>query len=90
MAENGTFIVVFLLAVWLIISLCFAIPTAISASRRGMNPLGWGALTFFTWVVGLIIFLICIKPKCDDVKCPACGGMIPKIHVYCPFCGHKD
>ncbi|MGN0474051.1 MAG: hypothetical protein ACI4IJ_03085 [Acutalibacteraceae bacterium] len=81
---------IILFAIWLVISLCFAIPTGISASGRRMNPFGWGALTFFTWVVGLVIFLIYLKPKCDDVKCSACGEMIPRVHVYCPFCGHKD
>lgn len=82
--------VIIVFAILLIISLCFAIPTGISASRRKMNPVGWGALTFFTWVLGLVVFLICLKPKCDDVKCVACGQLIPKNHVYCPFCGHKD
>ncbi len=92
MADNGSSIIglAVFLGILLIISLSFAIPTGISASRRKMNPVGWGALTFFTWLVGLVVFLIFLKPKCDDVKCVACGEWIPKIHVYCPFCGHKD
>lgn len=74
---------------WLAISLGFAIPTGISASKRGMNPVGWGILTFLTWLSGLIIFLLFAKPKADEVSCEACGQRIPRNHVYCPFCGHQ-
>lgn len=72
------------------VSLAFAVPTGVSASKRGMNPLGWGTLAFFTWIVGVVIYLICIKPRRDEVICAACGNSIPRQHVFCPFCGHKD
>lgn len=89
-AEIAIPIVIIPIVMWLAISLAFAIPIGISASRRKMNQFGWGILAFFTWVIGLVIFLIFINPKCDDVKCSSCGEMIPKNHVYCPFCGHND
>lgn len=90
-AGAGTYVaaITTLVAMWLAISLAFAIPVGVSASRRKMNPFGWSILVFFTWAVGLVIFLIFIKPKCDDVKCVSCGEMIPKNHIYCPFCGHS-
>lgn len=77
-------------AIWLTISLAFAVPVAVSASRRKMNPFGWGILAFLAWIPGLIMFLIFMRPKFTDVKCTSCGQMIPKNHIYCPFCGHKD
>ena len=72
------------------ISLAFAVPTGVSASKRGMNALGWGALAFFTWLMGLLLFLLCKNPVIDDVVCVKCGSRIPKNHVYCPFCGYKE
>lgn len=78
------------IAILLTISLGFAIAVGISASKRGMNPVGWGILTFFTWIFGLIIFLLFLNPKVDDVKCAGCGKSIPRNHMYCPFCGYKE
>ena len=84
-------IVFILLAViLLVISLGFAIPIGISASRRGMNAIGWAVLAFFTWIVGLLFFLFNIQPVNTDTLCPVCGNWIPMNHVYCPFCGHRD
>lgn len=89
--SSGSIIAMFIfMAILLTISLGFAIATGISASKRGMNPVGWGILTFFTWITGLIIFLLFAKPKIDVVKCLSCGKSIPRNHVYCPFCGHKE
>lgn len=81
---------IILTAILLGISLGFAIPIGISASRRGMNAVGWGALAFFTWLAGLIIFLLFAQPKRDNVICTACGASIPRVHRFCPFCGHQD
>ncbi len=81
---------IILTAILLGISLGFAIPIGISASRRGMNAVGWGVFAFFTWFTGLIVFLLFAKPKTDDMACSACGQRIPRNHVYCPFCGHRE
>lgn len=89
--SNGATTAMFVcMAILLTISLGFAIATGISASKHGMNPVGWGTLTFFTWIIGLTIFLLVLKPKIDDVKCISCGKSIPRNHVYCPFCGNKE
>lgn len=87
---QGSYATMILMIIWLAISLGFAIPTGISAAKRGMNSVGWGILTFFTWVTGLILFLLFAKPKADEVKCAVCGEKIPRVHVYCPFCGHRE
>lgn len=81
---------IIVLVIWLAISLGLAILTGISASHRNMNSVGWGTLVFFTWMFGLMIYLICIQPKADGVKCPSCGKRIPKMHNYCPYCGVKE
>ena len=74
----------------LAISLGFAIPIGISASHRGMNAIGWAVLAFFTWIVGLVLFLLHLQPVITDMQCPVCGNLIPIQHVFCPFCGHRD
>lgn len=89
--SSGTGIVYIIIVVMLLaISLGFAIPIGICASRRGMNPVGWGVLAFFTWIVGLVLFLLNIQPVMNDMRCPFCGNLIPINHVFCPFCGHRD
>ena len=80
----------FLAVVMIAISLSFAIPIGISASHREMNAIGWAVIAFFTWVVGLVLFLLNIQPIITDVNCPSCGNRIPKEHVFCPFCGYRD
>lgn len=90
MATGNSSVLTILIILWLAGSLGFAIPTGISAAKRGMNPVGWGILTFLTWLSGLIIFLLFAKPKTEEVTCVACGQRIPQIHVYCPFCGHRE
>lgn len=90
MTGQGTGAMMIWFIIWLAISLGFAIPTGISAAKRGMNSAGWGMLTFFTWVMGLILFLLFAKPKADEVTCAACGEKIPRVHVYCPFCGYRE
>ncbi len=74
----------------LAISLGFAIPVGISASHRGMRPIVWAALAFFTWTIGLVLFLLNIQPIITDAPCPGCGNLIPIHHVFCPFCGYRD
>ncbi len=86
-SSNLLFMIAFIL---LAVSLGFAIPIGISASHRGMNAVGWGILAFFTWIAGLVLFLLHLQPVVTDMPCPFCGHLIPIHHVFCPFCGHRD
>lgn len=90
MATGNSSVLMMVIVIWLAGSLGFAIPTGISAAKRGMNAVGWGILAFLTWLSGLIIFLLFAKPKADEVACAACGERIPRNHMYCPFCGHRE
>lgn len=90
MTSGASLLLLLLIAVILLaVSLGFAIPIGVSASHRGMNSIGWAALAFFTWIVGLVLFLLNLQPIITDTPCPACGNMIPIDHVFCPFCGHR-
>jgi hypothetical protein len=86
----STIFFIMIAVILLAVSLGFAVPIGISASHRGMNPIGWAILAFFTWIAGLVLFLLHLQPVISEMQCPVCGNLIPIQHVFCPFCGHRD
>jgi len=58
----------------LIISLALAILVGKDASKRGMNPWGWGIGVFILWIIFLPLYFIVRSRKHNKlIKCPKCG-----------------
>ena len=67
------------------------------------KPFLWALLTLFTWVIGLVVYLIAhsddsaiaLCPTCGSrvkrqyQKCPQCGGPLTSTRAKCPSCGRK-
>lgn len=70
----------------------------IHASNRGRSGFLWGFVTFFTGLLGLVIYLVVLanaadSPSDDDSGaetlrvCPACSSSHPGTPAYCSDCG---
>ena len=56
------------------------------AQKRGeARPLLWALLTLFTWLIGLVIYLI-VHPE-NGIQCPSCGAKVERNFATCPSCG---
>ena len=50
----------------MLIPLAVAIAVGIDASKRGMNPWGWGIFVFLILIIGLPAYFITRKPKLSE------------------------
>lgn len=59
-----------------------------NAQERGVSkPLAWALLVLFTWVIGLVIYLIVQSDGGRRLHCPACGSEVKREYTSCPGCG---
>jgi hypothetical protein len=83
-----------ILIVWVMVALW----AKNDAQRRGIdNPALWGIVVFLAGIVGLIIYLLVIRPKGTEPKveeegpksgtCPHCGYDAGTTAGRCPNCG---
>lgn len=86
-------IIQFLLAIWV----------GFDANKRGMNGLLWGLLVLFTFIVGLLVYLIVCQspwgrngnganvaaavPAAASKTCGKCGKQVEESFRICPYCG---
>lgn len=63
----------------------------IHAMNRGRSGLLWWLVTFFTGLIGVVIYLLVVLNALDDPDrpsaCPACSGEYTGSPDYCPHCG---
>lgn len=79
----------------LLVQAILAVWVGVDANRRGLNGFLWGALVFFTCVVGLVVYLIVTRSgaACGPVgpvgssACRSCGARVQPDFRVCPFCG---
>jgi len=51
------------------------------------RPFLWAVLTLFTWVIGLVVYLLVQSGNGKKNVCPSCGLKVEKEYVVCPGCG---
>ena len=95
--------VLLLVGLGLLFQIVLGIWVGIDANRRGMNGFLWGALTAFTCVVGLLVYLLSSqsttpqagrvgnsppdRPTGETFACPECGSATQAEFLACPHCG---
>jgi len=58
------------------------------AQKNGVaRPFLWALLTFFTWAIGLLVYLLVQSGNGKRQICPSCGAKVEKEFVVCPACG---
>jgi len=85
MACGGGFITIII--VFFIINILILVWVARDAKARGMSPLGWLILVFFTGFIGLIIYLLA-RTAGEKVVCSKCNNKKLKAMEKCPHCGN--
>lgn len=81
------------MGIWGLISIALAIWVGVDANRKGQSALLWGGLTFFTGIVGLIVYLI-VSPALaarngtarSSLSTAAPPVAPPASHVTCGSC----
>jgi RNA polymerase subunit RPABC4/transcription elongation factor Spt4 len=91
-----------LLGLGTLLQIFLAFWVGMDANRRGMNGLLWGLLVLFTFVVGLLVYLIVAQTAANGAKeqatsavlatvagaaCDQCGETVESRFKVCPFCG---
>ncbi len=81
----------------IVIGLLIAIWVYKDAEKRGKSGALWLIITWFTFPLGLIIWLV-VRPPIGgepgqnptgaDRRCPSCGRQIPVDAQVCPYCGN--
>ena len=77
------------LGILLFLFLSPAVFVLADAQERGVHrPMAWAVFTLFTWVFGLMIYLLARPDQArGKAFCPHCGGETdPRFH-NCPWCG---
>lgn len=87
---------ILLLGTGLLFQIVLGVWVGIDANRRGMNGFLWGALTAFTCIVGLIVYLLSAQsreangaPVGGRDVCSQCGSAARADFLICPYCGNS-
>ena len=91
----------FALFLWTVI----AAGVGVHASRRGRSGVLWGVLTFFTGLIGVVVYLVVLVGELDDrdrdkerpgegrdgsvVVCPNCDARHAGSPKHCSECGER-
>jgi hypothetical protein len=57
--------------------------------RKVARPILWGVFTLFTWMFGLIVYLLARPEAAGKSFCPHCGGEIDRSFHHCPWCSRS-
>jgi hypothetical protein len=90
-------------SLWILslIQIALAIYVGLDANRRGMQGFLWGALVFFTSIVGLVVYLIVCSgvfnqpqttvqtERRSGTECGSCRSPIKPEYKICPYCGEE-
>lgn len=95
----GTGLCCFFIFIPFIIGLLIAIWVYKDAEKRGKSGALWLIIVWFTFPIGLIIWLVVRPPiggeskqaasSSSERRCPNCGRIIPNDARVCPYCSKK-
>ncbi len=84
-----------------LIQIGLAIWVGVDAHRKGLNGFLWGLLVFFTFIVGLVVYMLVgtslargngraaapAPAATPAAVCPACAKPVQREFKVCPYCG---
>lgn len=76
---------------YLLVVICCGIASAMVASSKGRDTVGWFFLGLILGPFGLIFALLVgrVGPAKGETKCPFCAEFIKKEAVVCKHCGRS-